>query len=96
MERKSIGGLILLVIGIVMLFYVFYQGYLVYTAVSSIDFEATAQLSIPTPVGDIPIDLPGIGSVPIIMKAAVEAIYLGLLIAVGSKIAGIGINLTKK
>ena len=53
MERKSIGGLVLLLIGIMMLFYVFYQGYLLYTAVSTIDFEATAQLPISTPVGDV-------------------------------------------
>lgn len=96
MEGKNIGGLILLVIGVVILLYVFYQGFILFTSVSTLDFEASAQLSIPTPAGEIPLDIPGMGSVPVIMKAVVQAIYLGVLIAVGSKIAGIGSNLLKK
>jgi len=96
MERKSVGGVVLLIIGIAMLIYVFYQGYLLFELVSAMEFETPVQVSIPTPTGDIAVDIPGMGSMPVIIKAVVTAIYLGILISVGSKIAGIGINLMKK
>lgn len=96
MEGKKLGGLVLLIVGIAMLIYVFYQGNLLFSRVPMIDFQASGQLSIPSPVGDVPLDIPGIGSFPFIMRAIVEVMYLGLLIGVGSKIAGIGINLLKK
>jgi hypothetical protein len=96
MEGKKVGATILIVIGIAMLLYVFYQGYLLFTSVSTMDFEAPAQLTIPTPAGEIPLNIPGVGSLPILMKAIVEVMYLGVLIVVGSKIAGKGIDLLKK
>lgn len=93
---KKTGGLALLVTGIAMLAYVFYQGNLLFTSVSTLDFQAAAQLSIPAPTGEIPLNILGMGSAPIVMKAIVQIMYLGLLVAVGSKVAGIGINLLNK
>lgn len=96
MEERKVGATVLLVIGVAILLYVFYQGYLLFTSVSTMNFEASAQLTIPTPAGDVPLSIPGVGSLPIVMKAMVEVLYLGVLIVVGSKIAGKGVDLLKK
>jgi hypothetical protein len=95
-EERKVGATVLLVIGVAILLYVFYQGYLLFTSVSTMSFEASAQLTIPTPAGDVPLNIPGVGSLPIVMRAIVEVLYLGVLIVVGSKIAGKGVDLLKK
>lgn len=40
MEERRVGAAVLLVIGVAILLYVFYQGYLLFTSVSTMNFEA--------------------------------------------------------
>jgi hypothetical protein len=95
MERRKIVGWILTAIGVGLLFLIFYQAYTAYSMLTEASFQTPAQLSIPSPVGEVPIEVPGLGSIPKILKVIADAIYFGVMIAAASKIAGKGIDLLK-
>ena len=95
MKARLAGG-VLLALGVGLLLLVFYQAFLAYSSLTAADFEKPAPLTIPTPVGELQAELPGLGAVPKILKVFADSIYFGVMIAAASKIAGKGIDLLRK
>jgi hypothetical protein len=95
MERGKVIGWILIATGVGLLFLVFYQAYMAYSILTEASFQTSVQLSIPSPVGEVPVEVPGLGSIPKILKVIADSIYFGVMIAAASKIAGKGIDLLK-
>jgi hypothetical protein len=95
MEGRKIAGIVLAAVGVGLLFMVFYQAYTAYSTLTEASFQAPAQLTIPSPIGEVPVELPGLGSIPKILKVIADSIYFGVMIAAASKIAGKGIDLLK-
>lgn len=78
-----------------MLCFVFYEAYTAYSTLTEASFEKPASLTLTTPIGEVPLKLPGLGSTPKILKVVADSIYLGVMIAAASKIAGKGVDLLK-
>ncbi|MFQ5761641.1 MAG: hypothetical protein ACE5PO_01280 [Candidatus Bathyarchaeia archaeon] len=86
-------GVGLLILGIVLLVFSFYNAYVLFTGPK--EFEEAAAAVIQGPTGPISLEIPGLGSFGKLLEAMVNMAYLGIMIAAASKIAGKGIDLLK-
>jgi len=79
------------------IFFSFYEAFVLFTAVATMDFGASGVVSLPSDAGDavIDIEIPGLGGLPLIVRATVQALFLAVMIFAGSKIAERGADLLK-
>ncbi len=95
MEGRKIAGHVILAVGTGLLLFSFYLAYLLFVAVANINFEVPAQITLPLGPDQVLVEIPGLGGLQHVLKAIVQAIFLGIMILAGSKVAEKGVGLLR-